>query len=66
MRATWIPAILAVQLVACTGARDSDDNAILVGAIFALTGPTADVGTLYAEGVPVAPARAPDDAQQEA
>ena len=46
-----MPALLVIQLVACSGARDSNENVILVGAIFALTGPTADVGMLYAEGV---------------
>lgn len=46
-----LAALLAVQLVACTGARDSDEDVILVGAIFALTGATSDVGTVYAEGV---------------
>ena len=51
MRPTWMPALLAIQVVACTGAGDRDEDIILVGAIFALTGPTADVGTLYAEGV---------------
>ena len=38
--------------VACGGGGDSEeDDAILVGAIFALTGATSDVGTIYADGV---------------
>ena len=38
--------------VACGGGGgDADDNSIKVGAIFDLTGPTADVGTDYGDGV---------------
>ena len=38
--------------VACGGGgADADDNSIKVGAIFDLTGPTADVGTDYGDGV---------------
>ena len=33
------------------GGAESDDNSIKVGAIFDLTGPTADVGTDYGDGV---------------
>ncbi len=38
--------------LACGGAGDSSDsNEIKIGAIFDLSGPTADVGTDYAEGI---------------
>ena len=54
-----LPALLlAVAVIALTGACGGDeggdgaaDNAIKVGAIFDLTGPTADVGTDYADGM---------------
>ena len=36
---------------ACGGGDGAGDNAIKVGAIFDLTGPTADVGTDYADGM---------------
>jgi len=45
-------AIIAFALAACgEGRSDDDSNAIKVGAIFDLTGPTADVGTDYGDGV---------------
>ena len=44
---------VAVLLCATCGGDDAgaDDNSIKVGAIFDLTGPTADVGTDYGDGV---------------
>ena len=43
---------LAAALAACGGGDGgADDNSIRIGAIFDLTGPTADVGTDYADGV---------------
>lgn len=51
MRRACAPILLAFQLGACADGRDPDENVVLVGAIFALTGATSDVGTLYAEGV---------------
>lgn len=51
MTRIWIAALLAVHVVACTSAPEPDEDVILIGAIFALTGPTSDVGALYAEGV---------------
>ncbi len=41
---------LLLLLVACSGGGGEDD-AIKVGAIFDLTGPTSDVGTPYADGI---------------
>ena len=44
--------ILLPLALACGGAGDSSDsNEIKIGAIFDLSGPTADVGTDYAEGI---------------
>ena len=46
--------IAATSLIACGGGDDGangPDDGIKVGAIFDLTGPTADVGTDYADGV---------------
>lgn len=48
-------AILAVLLLAlvsaCGGGDAVDDDTIKIGAIFDLTGPTSDVGSLFAEGI---------------
>ena len=48
-----VAAGIAVLLCATCGGGDAgaDDNSIKVGAIFDLTGPTADVGTDYGDGV---------------
>ena len=49
-----LPAALVVFASACGGGGEGDGaapNAIKVGAIFDLTGPTADVGTDYADGM---------------
>ena len=44
--------VLAALAAGCAGdAGDDPDGAIKVGAIFDLTGPTADVGTDYADGM---------------
>ena len=45
-----LPAALLALTTACGGDADTA-NAIKVGAIFDLTGPTADVGTDYADGM---------------
>ena len=55
-RTTWPACLLAVGFLtvtaACGGSGSGEaDNAIKVGAIFDLTGPTADVGTDYADGM---------------
>ncbi len=52
--AVFLAGLLLVVTVACGGDGGGDgaaDNAIKVGAIFDLTGPTADVGTDYADGM---------------
>jgi branched-chain amino acid transport system substrate-binding protein len=41
--------VVAVTLTACGGAEE--EEAVKVGAIFDLTGPTSDVGTPYSEGL---------------
>ena len=47
-----LPAALLALATACGDGGDADTaNAIKVGAIFDLTGPTADVGTDYADGM---------------
>ena len=49
-----LPALLLALTAACGGDRGGDGaapDAIKVGAIFDLTGPTADVGTDYADGM---------------
>ena len=49
-----VVAVALVVVAACGGDRSAGgpaDNAIKVGAIFDLTGPTADVGTDYADGM---------------
>ena len=43
--------ILLPLALACGGVDSNDSNAIKIGAIFDLSGPTADVGTDYAEGI---------------
>ena len=43
--------ILSVALAACGGSGERAENEVLIAAIFDLTGPTADVGLDYAEGV---------------
>ena len=55
-RSTCLACLLAVGFVAAVaacgdGGSGESDNAIKVGAIFDLTGPTADVGTDYADGM---------------
>ncbi|MDE2975706.1 MAG: ABC transporter substrate-binding protein [Gemmatimonadota bacterium] len=45
-----LPAAVLALATAC-GGDSAADNAIKVGAIFDLTGPTADVGTDYADGM---------------
>ena len=55
-RTTCLACLLAVGFVAAVaacgdGGSGESDNAIKVGAIFDLTGPTADVGTDYADGM---------------
>ena len=50
----FVAAALLAFTAACggdDGGNGADDNAIKVGAIFDLTGPTADVGTDYADGM---------------
>lgn len=46
-------AVMGLGLVACGGGDDVQDGpaTIKVGAIFDLTGPTSDVGTVFAEGI---------------
>ena len=52
MTRNLLACLLALPLVACVGGGDPDDEEVIhVGAIFALTGATSDVGTLYADGV---------------
>ena len=43
--------IVPLLTIACGGGDADDSNAIKIGAIFDLSGPTADVGTDYAEGI---------------
>ena len=43
--------ILLPLALGCGGGDSSDPDAIKIGAIFDLSGPTADVGTDYAEGI---------------
>jgi len=43
--------IVPLLSLACGGGDADDSNAIKIGAIFDLSGPTADVGTDYAEGI---------------
>ena len=52
MRRLHLPtaAILSIAFGACGGGDPDGDGAIKLGAIFDFTGPTADVGTDYAEG----------------
>ncbi len=50
-RAAPTPLPLLLLAAACGGADDGGPDAIKVGAIFDLTGPTADVGTDYADGM---------------
>ena len=53
-RSIRLPAAAVLALAAACGDGGGDgaaDNAIKVGAIFDLTGPTADVGTDYADGM---------------
>ena len=48
----WAAGAAMLLCAACGGdGPDADDNSITVGAIFDLTGPTADVGTDYGDGV---------------
>ena len=48
----WMHRLAAGLLVVSAGCgSEGDANAIKVGAIFDLTGPTADVGTDYADGM---------------
>ncbi len=48
----WAAGVAMLVCVACgSDGADADDNSIRVGAIFDLTGPTADVGTDYGDGV---------------
>ena len=47
----FLASVILVVAVACGGDGGTADNAIKVGAIFDLTGPTADVGTDYADGM---------------
>ena len=42
---------LVAGAVGCGGADEAGDGTIRIGAIFDLSGPTADVGTDYAEGI---------------
>ena len=42
---------LVVLAVACGGGEDGADDTIKVGAIFDLTGPTSDIGPLFAQGI---------------
>jgi branched-chain amino acid transport system substrate-binding protein len=51
MARNWIAGLIAVWTLACGGTDHSDKDVIHIGAIFALTGATSDVGTLYADGV---------------
>lgn len=45
-------ALMAVSVAACGGGdAGDDDDVVRIGAIFDLTGPTADVGTDYAAGI---------------
>lgn len=46
-----LPWILVLPVAIACGGGEGDSNAIKIGAIFDLTGPTADVGTDYAEGI---------------
>ncbi|MEM1245087.1 MAG: ABC transporter substrate-binding protein [Acidobacteriota bacterium] len=48
-----LPLAAAALVIACGGADAPDDGTgpIKIGAIFDYTGPTSDVGTLYAEGI---------------
>ncbi len=50
MRRLAISLILIPMVLGCAG-DSGDPNAIKIGAIFDLSGPTADVGTDYAEGI---------------
>ena len=43
--------LLALLALACGGDEGGESDEIKIGAIFDLTGPTADVGTDYAEGI---------------
>ena len=42
---------LVIGAVGCGGADDAGNGTIRIGAIFDLSGSTADVGTDYAEGI---------------
>ncbi len=44
-------ALICLLVVACGGGEEDDPDLIKVGAIFDLTGPTSDVGSLFAEGL---------------
>lgn len=44
-------ALICLLVVACGGGGEDDPDLIKVGAIFDLTGPTSDVGSLFAEGL---------------
>ena len=53
-RLASIAVLSVLLLVACGGGEPVDEATapIRIGAIFDLTGPTSDVGTMYADGDP--------------
>ena len=52
-RLAFIAALSLLLLAACGGGEPIDEATapITIGAIFDLTGPTSDVGTMYAEAI---------------
>ena len=49
--ATSLFGSILMLLAACGGGEQAEDDTIKIGAIFDLTGPTSDIGPMFAEGI---------------